>query len=94
MMILQQQDQQQQWAGGHVELCKPPIHKLEMKQLEKPPRQQDQQQQQVAGETEDVLQHLALSPKTEKLPDKNDLPAMLECRKTCTINELKWTKLG
>ena len=41
-----------------------------------------------------MLQHLALSPKTEKLPVENALPAMLECRKTCIIKELKWTKLG
>ena len=48
----------------------------------------------MAGEKEDMLQHLALSPKTEKLPDESALPAMLECRKTCTIKEHKWTKLG
>ena len=69
MMILQQQDQQQQGIGVQVELCKPPIHKFEMKKLDKPPeppRQQDLQQQQVAGETEDRLQHLALSLKTGK----------------------------
>ena len=30
-MNLQQQDQQQQWAGGHVQQCKPPFPELERK---------------------------------------------------------------
>ena len=48
----------------------------------------------MAGETEDTLQHLALSLKTGKQLAALALPSMPESKKIFTGKELKWIKPG